>query len=152
MHRSIARAPSRGFTLLELMIVVAVMGILAAIAIPNYFDQVQRSRITEATTFLGDMRSQMEKFYMDNRTYLNGGNCAVNAAMAAHNADPSAKFAFSAFVPCTATTYRLQAVGSGPMAGFVYTIDQQNTKVTVSTPLRPTSGVCWVSKKDGTCL
>jgi len=152
MQRSINRAASRGFTLLELMIVVAVMGILAAIAIPNYFDQVQRSRIIEATTFLGDMRSQMEKFYMDNRTYLSGGNCAVNAAMAAHNADPSAKFNFSPFVACTATTYRLQASGIGPMAGFIYTIDNQNTKATVATPWGPTSGVCWVSKKDGTCL
>jgi type IV pilus assembly protein PilE len=94
----------------------------------------------------------MEKFYMDNRTYLSGGTCAVSAAMAAHNADPSAKFNISPFVPCTAATYRLQASGIGPMAGFVYTIDNQNSKATVATPWGPTSLVCWVAKKDGTCL
>ena len=152
MQRSAIRAHQRGFTLLELMIVVAVMGILAAIAIPNYFDQVQRSRIIEATTTLGDLRSQMEKFYMDNRTYLSGGNCAVNGAMTAHNGDPSSKFNMSPFVACTATTYRLQASGIGPMANFVYTIDNQNNKATVNTPWGKVSGVCWVAKKDGSCL
>ena len=152
MHKTIARGVQKGFTLLELMIVVVIIAILASIALPYYFDYIQRSRIIEATTALGDMRSQMEKFYMDNRTYLNAGNCATTAYMAAYNGVASNKFNLSPTVACTATTYRLQASGIGPMAGFTYTIDQTNTKVTVATPWGVTSPTCWVTRKDGTCL
>ena len=153
MQKNIAREVQKGFTLLELMIVVAVIAILATIAIPYYFDYVQRSRIIEATSALGDMRSQMEKFYMDNRTYLNGGACAINAYMTAYNGVASNKFNLKAAAPCTATTYLLEADGLGPMAGFSYTINQQNVKATLSTGAwGQTSLTCWVSRKDGTCL
>ena len=153
MQTSITRAASKGFTLLELMITVAILGILASIAIPYYFDYIQRSRIIEATTALGDMRSQMEKFYMDNRTYLSGGNCAVNTYMTAYNGAASNKFNLKAAAPCTATTYTLEADGIGPMAGFTYTINQQNVKATVATGAwGQTSATCWVSRKDGSCL
>ena len=153
MHKTIARGVQKGFTLLELMIVVAIIAILATIAMPYYFDYVQRSRIIEATTALGDMRSQMEKFYMDNRTYLNAGACAINPYMTAYNGVPSNKFNLKAAVPCTATTYTLEADGIGPMAGFSYTITQQNVKATVSTGAwGKTSLTCWVSRKDGSCL
>jgi len=152
MQKPIARGAQQGFTLLELMIALAVIAILATIAMPYYFDYIQRSRIIEATTTLGDLRSQMEKFYMDNRTYVSGGNCAVNAAMAAHNGDASSKFNVKPAVACTATTYTLEADGIGPMAGFTYTINQQNAKATPATPWGPTSLTCWISRKDGTCL
>lgn len=153
MRKTIAHTAQRGFTLLELMIALAVMAILATIALPYYFDYIQRSRIIEATTALGDMRSQMEKYYMDNRTYLNGGACAINPYMAAYNGVASNKFSLKATVPCTATTYQLEADGTGPMAGFTYTINQQNVKTTVSTGAwGQASLTCWVSRKDGTCL
>jgi prepilin-type N-terminal cleavage/methylation domain-containing protein len=152
MHSSTAHDAQRGFTLLELMVTVAIIGILASIAIPYYFGYVQRSRIIEATTALGDMRSQMEKFYMDNRTYLSGGNCAVNTYMTAYNLVASNKFSLKAAAPCTATTYTLEADGIGPMVNFVYTINQQNIKVTVNTAWGVTSGNCWVSRQDGSCL
>ena len=61
---------AHGFTLLEVMITVAIVGILAAIAIPSYGDYVTRSRIVEATNALGDYRNRMEKFFLDNRLTL----------------------------------------------------------------------------------
>ena len=149
------RNGQRGFTLLEVMITVAIVGILAAIALPSYDYFITRSRIIEATTTLGDMRSQMEKFFMDNRTYLTGGNCAVTGAMTTYNSVPANKFTMDCPAGTfTATTYTIRATGTpgGPMAGFVYTVNEQNVKVTVATPWGVTSGNCWVSRKDGTCL
>ena len=52
-----------GFTLIELMVTVAIIGILAAIAIPMYGDSVMRSKIIGGTTQLGDVRTQMEKYF-----------------------------------------------------------------------------------------
>jgi len=151
--RNYAAPRHGGFTLLEVMITVAIVGILAAIALPSYTYFITRSRVIEATTALGDMRSQMEKYFMDNRTYLNAGKCAVDTVMTAYNTVPSNHFQLS----CpggtfTATTYIVQADGIGPMAGFSYTINQLNQKATLSTSWGPVSGNCWVSKKDGTCL
>ena len=54
--------------MIEVMIVVAIVAILAAIALPNYSDYVKRGKIIEATSGLSDMRTRYEQFYLDNRT------------------------------------------------------------------------------------
>src|SRR2546426_9927950 len=68
-------SPRNGFTLIEVMIVVAIVGILAAIALPNYSYYVQRSKIIEATTSLSDARQRTEQLFLDTRTYA--GNCTA---------------------------------------------------------------------------
>ena len=129
----IARFASRtvtGFTLIELMVTVAIMGILAAIAVPMYSDYVTRGRIIDGTSKMGDIRTQMEKYFMDNRTYVTGlGGCGAQASIAAYNADPSANFTISCPAP-TATTYTIQADGikARGMGGFSYSVDQANVK------------------------
>ena len=62
-------AKSRGFTLIELVIVVVVIGVLAAIAIPSYRQYVLRSHRVEATTALLALAAAQEKFYLQNDTY-----------------------------------------------------------------------------------
>lgn len=152
----IATAKEAGFTIIEMMITVAIVGVLAAIALPMYFSYIQRSRIIEATTALGDLRSQMEKYYMDNRTYVGGGLCGVFSygppdPITAFN-NNSKNFTVTCPGP-TATTYLLVATGKGPMNNFDYSVDNLNNKVTVNVPApwAGTGNTCWVTRPDGTC-
>lgn len=134
-----------GFTLIELMVTVAIVAILASIAVPSYSDYVMRGRIPEATANLAVKRIQMEQYFQDNKTYVNAPPCAVDATSGTH-------FTFSCVTAATATSYTLQAVGSGPMTGFTYTVDQSNAKSTTAVPSGwTTSASCWVTKKNGGC-
>ncbi len=65
------RSPFRqkGFTLVELMIVVAIVGILAAVAYPSYEEYVRRAKRAEARSALLDSAARLERFYSDNNQY-----------------------------------------------------------------------------------
>ncbi|HET7764636.1 MAG TPA: type IV pilin protein [Burkholderiales bacterium] len=140
-----------GFTLIELMVTIAIIAILAAIAVPSYTVYITRSRIQEATTNLLAMRTKMEQYFQDNRSYL--GGCAAGTVAA----PPTALKYFTVSCPpanLTANTYTVQAVGSTPdLTGLTLSIDQANVRRTVSVPpgwnLPATN--CWVSKKSGDC-
>ena len=129
------------------MITVAIIGILAAVALPSYSDYVRRGRITEAVSGLSDMRVKMEQYFQDNRTYV--GACVAGTVAPLPTA--TAYFGYS----CTnaASTYTVTATGASSMAGFVYTIDQANARATTQLPTgwSGTGNACWVLKKDGSC-
>ena len=102
-------APHRGFSLIELMVTVAIIAILASIALPSYSEYITRSRLVDAHTRLGDLRIQMEKYFQDNRTYLAGAVCGIDAAqLATANADGGRSFDFTCPAP------RQTPTGSSP--------------------------------------
>jgi type IV pilus assembly protein PilE len=136
-----------GFTLIELMITVAIIGILAAVALPSYRDYVTRGRIPEATSALAIKRVRLEQYYQDNKTYVNAPDCNADSTTSQY-------FTFSCPGGATAVGYTLQADGVGAMAGFSYTLDQTNAKTTAAVPSGwslPAINNCWVTRKGGVC-
>ena len=140
---------SRGFTLIELMIVVGIMAILASIAIPSYSEYVRRSRITEAVSALSGMRVKMEQYFQDNRTYV--GACAGGTVATLPSFDTTSNFAFDC-PTLNATSYVVRAQGQNSMTGFTYTLNDQNARATTAVPTGwILTANCWVLKKDGSC-
>ena len=141
-----------GFTLIELMIAVAIIAILSAIAIPQYSEYVMRSRITEATMTLSDQRLKMERFFQDNRSFTPAGlPAACTANTVAPPPGPTAHFTFVCLVT-SPTAYTVTATGNGPMNGFVYSVDEANIRRTTGAPAGwALAANCWILKKDGSC-
>ena len=73
-----------GFTLVELMIVVIIVGILAAVAIPMYQGATERAKASEAVAALGTIRGAMRVYYAEHGTYVNA-NFIDNAQVTAGN-------------------------------------------------------------------
>lgn len=146
-----------GFTLMELMITLVVIAILTAVALPSYTSYVTRGKIPDATSNLSTKRAQMEQWFQDNQTYLaNAAGVSPPACPASTDTAASQNFDFSC--TATATTFLLTATGKGAMAGFQYTIDQNNVKQSnITSPPAPSGWIpatpnnCWVTKTGGTC-
>lgn len=139
-----------GFTIIELMIVVTIIGILAAVSLPAYNDYLIRGKIPEATSTLAVKRVQIEQYFLDARTYCGDALCTTPAPPCA--LDTTGKYFDFSCSAYTATTYTLQAVGKGQMTGFTYTINQSNTKATAAVPTGWTgSAGCWIVRKGGGC-
>ena len=126
---------TKGFTLIELMIVVVVIAILSAVGIPAYTNYVTRGKLIEASSGLSNGRVKMEQFYQDNRTYV-GAPCPGNTGR------------FTIACEFNAADYTITATGFDNMATFVYTIDETDARTTAG-PWG--SGNCWISRKGDAC-
>lgn len=144
------RSSSFGFTLIEVMIVVAIIGILSTIAYPSYRDYVLRGQLVDATNALASYRAEMERHFQDNRTYVTVGAftspCERDAA-----ARTFGNFVVSCSAGPTATTYTLAATGSGPAAGFTFTINERNVRATTSAWGGASCGTAWLLKRGQSC-
>jgi type IV pilus assembly protein PilE len=137
-----------GFTLVELMIVVVIVGILASVAVPAYQDYVVRGKLTEATSNLANARVKMEQHFQDNREYGAAGGTACPATIPAS----SDNFNYTCSTPTT-DSYTITATGISPLNDFSYTIDETNTKRTTAlrTGWGTTPANCWITSKGGSC-
>lgn len=134
--------------MIELMIVVAIIGIISSIAFPAYQDYVARGKITEATSGLADLRIKLEQYYQDNRTYagyVDGSCIRVSDGKATINSN-----SFSVACESNADTFKITATGSATagMSGYSYDIDQSNQR---NSTVPGGSGACWIMKKGGSC-
>lgn len=148
--RTLPANTARAFSLVELMIALAVLAVLAGIAWPSYSTYLQRGRILEAVTRLSEARAKMEQYFLDQRSYVDAsGACGVPPP------SPGAADAFALACTGTASTYTYTATGAsaGAMAAFTYSIDETGLRTTSSVPANwSRRGDCWTIRPDGFCL
>lgn len=135
---------SRGFTLVELTIAIAIVAILAAIAMPSYSAYIRRTRVVPALQSLSAFMVRMEQRHQNLGNYGSGSACAL--------APPPNKddFTYSCVLTSAGQGFTATATGSGPVAGYVYTIDQNGTRATTAHPKGAPVGNCW-SLRGGSC-
>lgn len=109
---------SRGFTLIELMITVAIVGILAAVAYPSYLEQVAKGRRADARARLMTAQQWMERFYTERSSYASGADDTRNDQF-----DRQSSFATSPPVSEGATMYTLGVAVAG--TGYTLTATRQ---------------------------
>jgi type IV pilus assembly protein PilE len=153
---------SHGFTLIELMIVVAVIGILLAIGVPNYQEYVLRSKLTDALSSLSQLRVRRNSISrtIGVTTWPQPPPPAIVAWWLRHAT------AITSPIPAQTNVVRVPAVplgqaflitATGVAAGgtgqFTYTIDEANNRQTTSLPAGRgvTPANCWLTAKGQTC-
>jgi type IV pilus assembly protein PilE len=147
-----SRPRAAGFTLIELMIAVAIVAILVSIGFPSYQNYVRRGQLSDAFTALADMRVQMEQYYQDNKFYGLAANNATCATLPGYAAFPVTKKYFE--LRCAAgaapsQTYTLTAVGIGGLtAGYDYTLNQAGAKGTTKFANATSTAACWLTKAN----
>jgi type IV pilus assembly protein PilE len=138
-----------GFTLVELLIAIAIVGILAAVAIPSYRDYVRRGQIPDALASLSDYRIKLESYYQDYRSYGKGdGKCGGESTASWKDfvAPAGSKFSFECVTGDSAQRFTVRAKGlaNTPVDGHQYSIDSNNTRKTEKFKGTTVDKSCWL--------
>lgn len=149
MKSGLRLCQTKGFTLIEVLTVVALIGILAAIAVPAYGDYVKRGKILEATTHLSDLRVRMEQHFHNNLSYAaEGAPCSPP--------DHATRYFSFECASLEPNSYIIKATGGRPgdssMEGFVFTIDSAGRRAS-DFAVNGWKGNpnCWALRRDGSC-
>lgn len=146
--RTFLRRTSQGFTLIEVMITVAIIGILAAVALPSYTDYVRRGKLQEAFAEMATARVKLEQYYQDYRGYgTASSSCATQAALPTS----SKYFTYTCAVGSTNQLYVITAAGKGDISGYEYTLNQSNAQATTKFKGTTVTKSCWITKASESC-
>ena len=142
--------PIMGFTLVELMTVILVLGILVGVGVPTYRDYVMRAKRAEAKTTLMRVQAQQEKFYMQNNTYTTDVN---NPPPVGLGIPASENLYYSIAIVADAAGLTLgYAASATPAAGSpqlhdddcaLFRVDQNGVRYAESKMAVDTSQTCW---------
>ncbi|WP_444895253.1 type IV pilin protein [Microbulbifer sp. SSSA005] len=130
-----------GFTLIEVLVVVAIIGILGAIAYPSYMDSVRKSNRAEAKTELNDVAQRLQRCFTAFSAY-DDANCSVAGEISNGNTLSTENDLYSISGVLTATTYTLTAA---PQSGSVQAGDSSCASFTLTQAgvKSASSGDCW---------
>ena len=120
MKKSVSTSQQNGISLIELMIVVAIVGILGGLAYPSYMDSITDARRTDAQAVLMEAAQYMERFYTENNRNdedTGGTAVALPAQLAESPKDSGAKFYDLSVQASTRSTYTLRATPKNGQAG-----------------------------------
>jgi type IV pilus assembly protein PilE len=146
------RRVARGFTLIEVMITVAIVGILASVALPAYSDYVRRGQLPEAFNALSDYRAKMEQYYQDNRNYGSSPACADATGTGNWSSFASTEhFRYGCVATASPQGYTITATGrTGPAVGHVFTINHNGDRATTTFKGSDVTASCWLTR-DRSC-
>jgi type IV pilus assembly protein PilE len=139
--RPASRARPRGFTLIEVMIALAVVALLVAIAWPAYFEQIARGRRSDVQTQLMDDANYMQRYYASNNTYATAAAASLPAPQSPLIGAANYNITIASQ---SATSFELVGARAGAMAGDKcgdFTYDNLGTKGLSGTGQAVTD--CW---------
>ena len=139
---------SRGFTLIEVMITVAIIAILAGVALPSYSAYIQRSKVPAAFDGLSSFATRMEQRYQDTGCYA--GACSPVGTTCGVSVPTVANFTVTCGLTSGGQGFTATATGSGSVAGYTFTLNQTGARATTAHP-RGTNANCWSSKGGTQC-
>lgn len=135
-----SRDTQRGFTLIEVMIVVAIVGILVSIALPSYQNHVLKTRRITAAACLVEFAQQMERQYSTGMTY------SVTLPTVGCTSDLTGFYTFAyATAEPTASTFKIEAIPAGPQTSDekCETLSISHLGVKTESGTASTATECW---------